>query len=225
MAVRREALLPDTSLKLHVILGSTRPTRHVDLVAPWVTRRAEEHGAFRVEVIDLREWALPHFAEHVGSIGDFADPTYSDPLVKAWNAKIRQADAHLFVTPEYNHSIPGELKNAIDSVFVSFGFRNKPVAAVGYSVGIAAGTRAVEHLALVMIETEAAPLRNSVLIPKVADAFDEAGNPTDRATEIALQIVLEDLGWWGRALREARRQGELLPGSFRMMAAMSVETD
>jgi NAD(P)H-dependent FMN reductase len=218
--------MPDAPLNLQIILGSIRPTRQVERVAPWVTNRAVAHGAFQVEVIDLRDWPLPHFAEHLGSIGDFADPTYSDPLVKRWNAKIREADAYLFVTPEYNHSVPGVLKNAIDSVFVSFGFRDKPVAGVGYSVGIAAGTRALEHLALIMIETEAAPIRNSVLIPKVGEAFDEAGNPADRATEVALQIVLDDLAWWGHMLRESRQQGELLPGNFRMMAAMSAgETD
>jgi len=197
----------------------------VDQVAPWVAKRAEAHGGFAVETIDLRDWPLPHFAEHVGSIGNFTDPTYSEPLVKRWNAKIREADAFLFVTPEYNHSIPGVLKNAIDSVFVSFGFRNKPVAAVGYSVGIAAGTRAVEHLALIMIETEAVPLRNTVLIPKVGEAFGESGDPTDRGTEAAMQILLDDLAWWGRALREARRAGELVPGSFRMMAAMRAVED
>lgn len=213
--------MSDTPLVLQIILGSIRPTREVERVAPWVLRRAEAHGEFQAETIDLRDWPLPHFAEHLGSIGDFADPTYSDPLVKRWNAKIREADAYLFVTPEYNHSVPGVLKNAIDSVFVSFAFRNKPVGAVGYSVGIAAGSRAIEHLAHIMIETEAAPLRNTVLIPKVGEAFDEAGDPTDPATEAALQIVLDDLAWWGHALREAREEGELLPGSFRMMAAMS----
>jgi len=210
-------------LRLQIIVGSTRPTRLADTVAPWVARRAEAHGAFAVETIDLRDWPLPTFGEHLGTIGDFADPTYSAPVVKRWNAKIREGDAYLFVTPEYNHSIPGVLKNAIDSVFVSFGFRNKPAAAVGYSVGIAAGTRAVEHLALVLIETEAAPLRNSVLIPKVAEAFDDAGDPIDRATDAALQIVLDDLAWWGNALRAARAHGELLPGSFRMMAAQPEE--
>jgi NAD(P)H-dependent FMN reductase len=209
----------ETPLRLQILLGSIRPTRQVERVAPWVVRRAEAHGGFRVETIDLRDWPLPLFAEHRGSIGDFADPTYSEPLVKRWNAKIREADAYLFITPEYNHSVPGVLKNAIDSVFVSFGFRNKPAAAVGYSGGIAAGARAVEHLALIMIETEAAPLRNSVLIPKVGEAFTEAGDPIDPGTEAALQITLDDLAWWGRTLRAARQSGELKPGAFRMSAA------
>src|SRR5712692_5893967 len=113
--------------KLQIIIGSTRPTRAADLVAPWVISRAREHGAFEVEVLDLRDWPLPMFGEHWGTIGDIADPTYSEPIVRAWNAKIKEADAFLIITPEYNHSIPGVLKNALDSVFVSFGMRDTVV--------------------------------------------------------------------------------------------------
>ena len=67
--------------KLQVIIGSTRPTRAADVVAPWVTSRAREHPAFDVEVLDLREWPRPMFGEHAGTIGDFADPTYPEPVV------------------------------------------------------------------------------------------------------------------------------------------------
>ena len=121
--------------RLQIIIGSTRPTRAADRVSPWVIERASAHGGFEVEVLDLRDWPLPMFGEHVGTIGDFSDPTYSDPIVKRWNQKIKEAEAYLVVTPEYNHSIPGVLKNAIDNVFVSFAFRNKPLIAVGYSGG------------------------------------------------------------------------------------------
>jgi NAD(P)H-dependent FMN reductase len=102
--------------KLLVIVGSTRPTRAADLVLPWLTRKVSAHEAFDAEIVDLRDWPLPVFAEHFGTIGDFSDPTYSEPVVKAWNTKIKGADAYLIVTPEYNHSVPGGLKNAIDSV-------------------------------------------------------------------------------------------------------------
>jgi NAD(P)H-dependent FMN reductase len=84
----------------------------------------------------------------MGTLGDFVDPPYSKPIVKSWNNKIAEGDAYLVIMPEYNHSVPAVLKNAIDSVFVSFAFRNKPAAFVGYSVGVAAGTRAVEQAAL-----------------------------------------------------------------------------
>jgi NAD(P)H-dependent FMN reductase len=207
--------------KLHIIVGSTRPTRTADLVVPWVVSRASAHRGFDVEVIDLRDWPLPFFSEHMGTIGDFSDPTYSEPIVKAWNNKIKGADAYLFVTPEYNHSLPGVLKNAIDSVFVSFAFRNKPIAAVGYSAGIGAGIRAIEHLAHVAIEAEAVPLRNSVVIPFATTAFDEAGEPIDPAANVSMDVMLDDVAWWSQALEAARSAGELPPGVFRARAAMA----
>ncbi|WP_327129688.1 NADPH-dependent FMN reductase [Streptomyces sp. NBC_01727] len=207
--------------KLLVIIGSTRPTRAVDLVSPWLTRRTAEHEAFDAEIVDLRDWPLPIFSEHFGTVGDFNDPTYSDPIVKAWNSKIKEGDAYIVVTPEYNHSVPGGLKNAIDSVYASFAFRNKPVAFVGYAGGPGGGIRAIEHLAHVFIETEAVPIRNNVVIPSVNSAFDEQGEPVDPVTKAAADVMLDDLAWWSAALEKARAAGELAPGILRRQAALA----
>ena len=207
--------------KLLVIVGSVRPARAADLVVPWVASRARAHDGFDVELADLRDWPLPMFAEHPGTIGDISDPTYSEPVVQAWNKKVKQADAFIVITPEYNHSVPGGLKNAIDSVWLSFGFRNKPVATVGYSGGIGGGIRAIEHLAGVFVEAEAVPLRNTVVIPFVRTAFDGNGEPVNPVTDISLQILLDDLAWWSAALESARAAGELAPGSFRARAAQA----
>jgi hypothetical protein len=84
-------------------------------VVPWVVSRARAYQGFEVELADLRDWPLPIFAEHPGTIGDINDPTYSEPIVQAWNKKVKQADAFIVITPEYSHSIPGGLKNAVDS--------------------------------------------------------------------------------------------------------------
>jgi NAD(P)H-dependent FMN reductase len=205
--------------KLQVIIASTRPTRAADKVWPWVIDRANAHGAFDVEVLDLRDWPLPMFAEHVGTIGDFNDPTYSAPIVRRWNHKVKEADAYLVITPEYNHSVPGVLKNAIDSIFVSFAFRNKPLVAVGYSGGISGGVRAIEHLAQIAIEAEMVPLRTSVVIPQVVEAFDDLGEPINPVTDISLRTALDDLAWWSAALARARADGELAPAVFRIQAA------
>lgn len=206
--------------RLKIILGTTRPTRAADRVAPWVASMATAHGGFDVEVLDLREWPLPLFSEHFGTVGDINDPSYSEPLVKAWNRTIQDADAYIFVTGEYNHSIPGALKNAIDSVWISNAFRNKPVAVVGYSAGIGGGIRAIEHLAQIMVETEAVPLRNAVVIPFVNEAFDEAGRPASPMTNAALDVALDDLQWWSTALENARAAGELAPGRARLRDAI-----
>ncbi|HVB09896.1 MAG TPA: NAD(P)H-dependent oxidoreductase [Bacillota bacterium] len=202
-------------LKLQVVIGSTREGRNADRVAPWVARRAKAHGAFDVEVLDLRDWPLPMFAETRQTLGDPADPTYSDPIVRRWNRKVAEGDAFLFITPEYNHSVPGVLKNAIDSVFASYAFRNKPAGFVGYSGGIVAAARAVEHLAHIVIEAEAVPLRNSVLIGQVGQAFTEAGDPTNPMSERAMTLLLDDMAWWAALLQRGRAEGQLPPAAQR----------
>jgi NAD(P)H-dependent FMN reductase len=205
--------------KLHVIIGSTRPGRAADLVAPWVIDRTRNHGGFDVEVLDLRDWALPMFAETFETVGDFNNPTYSSPVVRSWNHKIAEADAFLVITPEYNHSVPAVLKNAIDSVFVSFAFRNKPVAAVGYSGGISGGVRAIEHLAQIAVEAEMVPLRTMTILAQVFEAFTADGQPVNPVADISLRTALDDLKWWSDVLRSARANGQLPPAAFRIQAA------
>ena len=206
--------------KLLIIVGSTRPARAADSVVPWIAKAAQAHGRFDVEVADLRDWPLPLFTEHFATIGDINDPTYSDPAVRAWNRKVKEADAFIVITPEYNHSVPGVLKNAIDNVWLSFGFRNKPVGFVGYSGGVSGAIRAIEHLAHIFVETEAVPLRNTVVLPHVGSVFGDSGDPTDPMPPAALGVLLDDLAWWSAALESARAAGELIPGSFRVRAAV-----
>jgi NAD(P)H-dependent FMN reductase len=207
-------------LKLQIIVGSTREGRQADPVLRWLTPVARGHEAFDVEVIDLREWPLPMFQETMATVGDFRSPTYSQPIVKQWNQKIAEGDAFLFVTPEYNHSVPGVLKNAVDSVFVSFALRHKPAGFVGYSGGAAGGARAVEHLAQIAFEADMHPLRDSVLVGQVHQAFDKEGAPVNPMLGAALEITLDDLVWWGNVLKAARPT-QLPPGNFRLRAAMA----
>jgi NAD(P)H-dependent FMN reductase len=201
-------------LSLKIIVGSTRPERAADLILPWVRRHADASNSFDVETLDLREWGLPMFAETFQTLGDPSDPTYSQPLVKKWNTTIEAADAVLIITPEYNHSIPAALKNAIDTVFFSFALRNKPAAFVGYSMGAVGGARAVEHLAHIAIEAEMVPLRNSVLIPHVQSAFTAQGEIANPASSAALTVLLQDLEWWAQVLHDAR-SSSLPPAMFR----------
>ena len=207
--------------RLLVIVGTTRPDRAAEHLIPWVMRRVGEDQRFDAELLDLRDWPLPMFQETIETVGDFNDPTYSEPIVREWNRKIAEGDAFLFITAEYNHNVPGALKNAIDNVFVSFALRNKPAAMLGYSVGPIAGARAVEHLAHIAIEAEMAPLRNTVLVGAVQQAFDENDEPVNPMTDVAMTVALDDLAWWSDALSAARSQGELPPGTFRMRAAMA----
>src|SRR5579864_8618622 len=84
--------------RLQVIVGSIRPERQVEPVSRWVVGRASAHKEFEVETLDLRDWPLLMFAEGRNTIDDFANPTYSSPIVKRWNQRIAEADAYLFIT-------------------------------------------------------------------------------------------------------------------------------
>jgi NAD(P)H-dependent FMN reductase len=208
-------------LKVKLIIGSTREGRAADLVAPWLISALKARDDFQLQVLDLRDWDLPLFRETFATIGDMQNPTFSSPIVKEWNTTIGSADAFVFLTPEYNHSLPAVLKNAIDSVFVTFGFRNKPSVCVAYSGGQTGGSRAPEHLAQIALEAEMVPLRNNVLIPFIGEAFDEAGAARNPNTNLALSILMDDLSWWGEALKSARGTKVLPPAMFRQMAAQT----
>jgi NAD(P)H-dependent FMN reductase len=200
---------------LKIIMGSTRDGRAGQAVMEWVQRRAESRGDFDVELLDLRDWKLPMFAETLATVGDFSNPTYSELIVRDWNRTIADGDAVIFITPEYNHSFSGEIKNAIDNVFASYALRNKPAGMIAYSGGPVSGARAVEQLALVLLEAEMVPIRNSVLVANVNAAFGENGEPTSRLSDIALTVMLEDLAWWTRVTHHARGEGMLKPGNQR----------
>jgi NAD(P)H-dependent FMN reductase len=210
-------------VQLKIIVGSTRQGRAADLFLPWLLGRARGHGGFDVDLLDLRDWPLPFFAETRATVGNPADPTYSQPVVKAWNQKMADADAILFVTPEYNHSIPGVLKNALDSVFASYALRNKVAAFVGYSGGAVAGARAVEHLVQICFESEMVTLRDCLLVPRVHDAFDADHAPRDPAAQASLDVLLDNLAWWGALLKKGR-ETQLPPGRVRLGRALSART-
>ena len=206
-------------LSLKIIVGSTRPGRAADLVIGWISSAARAHGAFEVDVLDLRDWPLPTFGENFATLGDPAHPTFSAPAVRRWNDLIGAGDAYLFVTPEYNHSVPAVLKNAVDRVFGTFASRNKPAAWVAYSGGTGGGIRAVEHLAHIAIEAELVPLRSTVLIPYVTSAFGPDGSPVDDRTSAAAKIMLDHLAWWAATLQRARRDAPPPPAIMRRHAS------
>jgi NAD(P)H-dependent FMN reductase len=206
-------------LNLKIIIGSTRPGRAADVVAPWIINKARDHrGGFDVDVVDLGGWNLPMFAETLATVGDPLDPTFSNPVVKEWNEIIAAGDAYLFVTPEYNHSIPAVLKNALDSVFATFAFRHKPAGIVAYSGWGSGGVRAAEHLTAIAVELEMIPLRNVITIPNVAAAFDDDHQPTNQHLDRVAEILLEDLAWYGTTMATARAHGAPLPAIHRLHA-------
>ena len=179
-----------------IILGSTRQGRKGEAVARWLLERARSRSDMTFELVDLREWALPFFDSPVPpAFGKY------DPAIKPWADKVGAADGYLFVTPEYNHGYPAVLKNAIDHLYAEWG--RKPAAIVSYG-STAAGYRAAEQLRQVLIELRVAPIRAQVGVPKIWEAFDEAGQMRDPGLNQSLDALLDELSWWAQALKAAR---------------------
>jgi len=121
--------------------------------------------------------------------------------------QVRAADAILFVTPEYNYSIPGVLKNAIDWASRPYGdsaWTGKPVAIMGASIGMFGTARAQYHLRQVFVFLNMHPLNQpEVMIAKAAERFDANGNLTDEKTRDLIRRLLQDLVAWTRCLSGA----------------------
>ncbi|HSA53379.1 MAG TPA: NAD(P)H-dependent oxidoreductase [Yinghuangia sp.] len=186
---------PATPLRLAVIVGSNREGRFAPVVADWFTARAQEHGGWQVDVVDLADTALP-----AGTVW----PGVSDQeSVARFAGLVDAADAYVVVTPEYNHSFPAVLKHAID--LLRDEWRAKAVGFVSYG-GMGGGLRAVEQLRLVFAELHAVTVRDSVSFHNAWERFDENGEPADAAgCAGAAKSMLDQLHWWARTLSEARR--------------------
>lgn len=153
---------------LQIVVGSTRPGRVGAPVAQWIAERARDHGGFTVEVLDLAEIDLPMFDEPIHPMR----AQYSNDHTRKWSATVARGDAFVFVTPEYNGSYPGSLKNAID--FLNHEWRYKPAGVVSYG-GVSAGTRAAVALRSVLSTLRMVPVVDAVSIPFVGEKIAEDG--------------------------------------------------
>ena len=183
-------------IKIAVILGSTRPGRNGEAVARWVLENASRRTDAEFELVDLLDFKLPHLDEAVPP----AMGRYAQPHTKAWADKIAQFDGYVFVTPEYNHSTSGALKNAID--FLHAEWTNKAAGFVSY--GSAGGTRAVEHLRLIMAELQVATVRNQVALGLMTDFVNFSQFTPQPFQRPALDGMLDQLVAWSGALAPLR---------------------
>ncbi|MFI6334385.1 NADPH-dependent FMN reductase [Streptomyces sp. NPDC050535] len=183
----------ETPVRVAVVLGSNREGRFGPVVADWLLGRIREREDFLPEVVDVASVLLPTTMSRTpGAAAELAKVT---PALAA-------ADAFVVLTPEYNHSFPAGLKNLIDWHYTEW--RAKPVALVSYG-GLAGGLRAAEHLRQVFAELHAVTVRDTVSFHGAGAAFDEEGHPRDSAgPAAAAEVMLSQLAWWARALREAR---------------------
>ncbi|WP_225725955.1 MULTISPECIES: NADPH-dependent FMN reductase [unclassified Nocardia] len=185
-------------MRLAIVIGSVREGRFGPTVAAWFANQAKRHGDSELDIIDLAEVTL-------GSAGPSASPPAEvASALGELTPRLAAADAFVVVTPEYNHSYPAALKNAID--WHGPQFHAKPVAFVSYG-GLSGGLRAVEHLRLVFAELHAVTIRDTVSFHGAWQQFDERGGLRDpAAAEAAAEKLLDQLDWWALALRDAKAE-------------------
>jgi NAD(P)H-dependent FMN reductase len=185
-------------LKIAIILGSTRPKRNGEAVAKWVYELASARGDARYALIDLADVDLPLLDEPESP----ATGRYSKDHTRQWSATIEGFDAFVFVTAEYNHGIPGALKNALDFLYKEW--NNKAAGFVSY--GSAGGVRAVEQLRLALAELQVATVRGQVALSLATDFKDmREFTPADRHQK-DLDAMLRQLMAWGEALVTVRER-------------------
>jgi len=187
-------------IDIAIVIGSTRPGRNGPAVARWVRDLAVERSDARFEVVDLADFDLPHLDEAMPPILG----QYTQPHTRRWAAKIAAFDAYVIVTPEYNHSAPGALKNAIDFLYAEW--TNKAVGFVGY--GSAGGARAIEQLRTVLSCVQVAHVSAQVELSLYTD-FEGFTVPRPAARhEATLTTLLDQVIAWGTALKPLRTEQE-----------------
>lgn len=186
------------SVKIAIILGSTRPGRNGEAVAKWAYQLARQRQDAEFELVDIGDYKLPLLDEPIPpSLGQ-----YGKPHTHAWAKKIAALDGFVFVTPEYNHSTSGALKNAIDFLYKEW--NNKAAGFVSY--GSAGGARAVEHLRLVMAEMQVATVRAQVMLSLYTDFENFSRFKPDPRHEGEVNTMLDQLVAWSGALKTLRER-------------------
>ncbi len=182
------------ALKLAVIIGSTRPGRVGPSVAAWFVDAAREHAEFDLTLVDLVDLELPLLDEP-------QHPTkqlYEHEHTKKWAAIVDDADAFVFVTPEYDFFAPASLVNAIQYLAKEWAY--KPAAIVSYG-GISGGLRSTQMVRLLLSSLNVHTLMQSVSIQFVAKHIhDGVFTPEPHAVGSAA-TMLDELSKWAAALR------------------------
>ncbi|WP_236953051.1 NADPH-dependent FMN reductase [Ketogulonicigenium vulgare] len=189
--------------KIAIIIGQTRESRFADKPAQWILEQAQARDDFEAELVDLRDFDLPLFNE----VASNAWVPSSDAHAVAWQKKIAEFDGYLFVTAEYNRSITGALKNALDQAYVEWA--RKPAAVFGY--GSLGAARAAEHLRNIAVELQMVPVRNGIHLGgteffKVHPLGGQNADMSEVAPVLAGSVTatFDDLVWWANATKAAK---------------------
>lgn len=189
--------------RIAVIISSTRDSRFGHVPAEWIAAQAKARGDWDVELVDLKDYDLPLFNEMASN----AWMPSSDERAVAWQKKVASFDGYIFVLAEYNRSITGALKNALDQAYVDW--NKKAFGIVGY--GALGAARAAEHMRTIGVELQMASTRSAVHIAG-ADFFTvhPLGQQNKPMSAIegtigdSAKAMLGELDWWTRATMAAR---------------------
>ncbi len=193
-------------MKVAVIIGTIRDGRKTPAQANWVFKTLESMENVQPEIVDLKDYPMPFFDEP-------GSPRYNpsrevDPGAQKWLDKLAEFEAYVFVTPEYNHSVPGALKNALD--YVDWQLNRKPAAVVSH--GSAGGARAEVALKEILSESRMVPMPTipGVAMTHMSEKIDADGNLSEAektspyGPQAALETLLQELKWYSDALSAAR---------------------
>lgn len=183
-------------MKIGIIVGSTRPGRNAEAVAQWVLENAKKHEGAQFELVDIADFDLPILDEAYPA----AMQQYSQDHTKKWSETIAKFDGYIVVTPEYNHSTSGALKNAID--YLNAEWANKAAGFVSY--GSAGGVRAVEHLRNIFAELRVATVRSQVILSLFTDFKNMSEFIPHERNLASLDNVVEEVISWSTALKTIR---------------------
>ena len=186
--------------QLKIVVASTLPGRKGISVAHWFIEIAKKDPAFNLEVLDLAEINLPFVDEpHHPRL-----QKYTKDHTMHWSKAIDEADAFVFVIPEYNYSMPPTLLNAIDFLFKEWNY--KPAGLVSYG-GISGGLRSAQMCKLAMTTVKLVPLFEGVSISFFEKQIDENGKFHGNELETkSAGIMLHELLRWTEALKPMRNK-------------------
>ncbi|SDS03015.1 NAD(P)H-dependent FMN reductase [Brevibacterium siliguriense] len=182
-------------LNIAIIPGTSRPQALNPQIVSWVERQLASNDDVRAEVVDFGSFDLPLLDEVIPA----GAKMYANDHTKAWGAKLEEFDAFIFVTPEYNHSISGSLKNALD--FVATEFNHKVAGIVNY--GADKGVRAAEHLRHILANYKLAVVRDQASFSIFTDVADGTFAPTE-VSAAPFASMVDDIVAWGEALKSVR---------------------
>jgi NAD(P)H-dependent FMN reductase len=184
--------------KLKVISSTVRPGRKGPVVAAWILEVARAYGSFDVELLDLGEINLPMMNEPRHP----AMQQYEHAHTKGWSAKIKEADAFIFVTAEYDSNYPAPLRNALEYLVKEWAY--KPAGIVSYG-GVSAGTRAASRLAGDLTTFKTVALPEAVNFPFFTENINEQGElVVNEISSLAAKKMLDELVKWTKALKTMR---------------------